>query len=135
MAVYEGSSGQVELDSTAVAEVRTWSVTHTREAVESTAMGGDGFRTYKKGLQVWSGTMEVVYSDSEGASVETALNPDTDSDITVKFYTDSNATTTGVFEGTVIVTSFSVSTPFDGIVTATVEFQGVGAPTVTNWNY
>lgn len=135
MAVYEGSSGQVELDDTAVAEVRSWSVTHTREAVESTAMGGDGFRTYKKGLQAYTGTMEIVYSDSEGAAVETALNPDTDSDITVKFYTDSGATTTGVFEGTVIVTSFSVTTPFDGIVTATVEFTGVGAPTLTNWAY
>lgn len=135
MAVYEGSSGQVLLANTAVAEVRSWTVTHTRDAVESTAMSGDGFRTYKKGLQVWSGTMEVVYSDSEDGAVEAAINPDTDTDVTVKFYVDTGATGTGVWEGTVIVTSFSVTTPFDGIVTATVEFQGVGAPTVTNWNY
>ncbi len=134
MATYEGSNGQVMLNSVAVAEVRSWSLTHTREVVEDTVMG-DSFRTYKKGLQVWTGSMEVVYSDSESGTVELAIDPDTDSAITVKFYADSNNTTTAVWEGGVIVTSFSVSNTFDGLMTATVEFQGTGAPTLTNWKY
>lgn len=134
MATYEGSNGQVMLNSVAVAEVRSWTLTHTREVVEDTVMG-DSFRTYKKGLQVWTGSMEVVYSDSESGTVELAIDPDNDSAITVKFYADSNNTTTAVWEGGVVVTSFSVSNTFDGLMTATVEFQGTGAPTLTNWKY
>ena len=134
MATYEGSNGQVQLNGTAVAEVRSWTLTHTRETVEDTVMG-DGFRTYKKGLQTWTGSMEVVYSDSENATVETAIDPDTDSAITVKFYADANNTTTAVWEGGVVVTSFSTTESFDGLMTATVEFQGTGAPTLTNWKY
>lgn len=134
MATYEGSNGQVMLNSVAVAEVRSWSLTHTREVVEDTVMG-DSFRTYKKGLQVWTGSMEVVYSDSENATVELAIDPDSDAAVTVKFYADSNNTTTAVWEGGVVVTSFSVTNTFDGLMTATVEFQGTGAPTLTNWKY
>ena len=134
MATYEGSNGQVMLNAVAVAEVRSWSLTHTREVVEDTVMG-DSFRTYKKGLQVWTGSMEVVYSDSESGTVELAIDPDNDAAVTVKFYADSNNTTTAVWEGGVVVTSFSVTNTFDGLMTATVEFQGTGAPTLTNWKY
>lgn len=134
MATYEGSNGQVMLNSVAVAEVRSWTLTHTRDTVEDTVMG-DGFRTYKKGLQTWTGSMEIVWSDSENATVETAMDPDTDSAITVKFYANSSITSTGVWEGGVIVTSFSVSNTYDGLMTGTVEFQGTGAPTLTNWKY
>lgn len=134
MATYEGSNGQVMLNSVAVAEVRSWTLTHTREVVEDTVMG-DSFRTYKKGLQVWTGSMEVVYSDSESGTVELAIDPDTDAAVTVKFFADANNTTNAIWEGGVVVTSFSVSNTFDGLMTATVEFQGTGAPTLTNWKY
>ena len=135
MANYQGSNGQVKIKSggdtlTAVADVRTWSVTMTREVVENTAMGDD-FRKYLKGLQTYTGTMEIVYNDSEAAVVSTSINPDTDAAVQVEFYGDAGDGTK--FVGDVIVTSFAVTASFDGLMTATVNFQGDGAPTLTDW--
>ena len=133
MATYEGSNGKVMIKSgadtlTAIAAVRTWSVTFTRDTVEDTSMNNAGFRTHKKGLQTWSGSMEIVYDDSSSPTVTAALNPDTDAAVTVEFYPDESVVGT-LFAGPIIVTEFGVSASFDGLVTATVSFQGNGAPT------
>lgn len=139
MANYQGNNGTVKIKSgsatlTAVADVRTWSVTMTRDTVESTAMG-DSNRKYLKGLQTFTGSMEIVYNDSEDAVVNTSLDPDTDATVQVEFYADALNTTTAKFVGDVCVTSFSASNTYDGLMTATVEFQGTGAPTLTNWKF
>ena len=137
MANYQGNNGSVKIKSgsdalTAVADVRTWSVTVNRETVETTAMGDD-YRKYLKGLQMWNGSMDIVYNDSEATIVATAINPDTDNTVTVEFYNDSADGTK--FVGEVIVTAFTVNASYDGLSTASVTFQGTGAPTVTNWVY
>lgn len=137
MANYQGNNGSVKIKSgadslTAVADVRTWSVTVNRETVENTAMGDD-YRKYLKGLQMWNGSMDIVYNDSEASIVATSINPDTDNTVTVEFYGD-NADGTK-FVGEVIVTAFTVNASYDGLMTASVTFQGTGAPTVTNWVY
>lgn len=139
MANYQGSNGTVKIKSgasalTSIADVRSWSVTLTREVVENTAMG-DGDRKYLKGLQSYSGSMEIVYNDSENAIVEVAMNPDTDAAVQVELYADANNSTTAKFLGDVIITSFAVTNSFDGLMTASVEFTGNGAPTVTNWKF
>ena len=134
MATYEGSNGTVKVKSgsdalTAVAAVTAWSVDLTRDTVEDTSMASSGVRTYKKGLQTWSGSMDIVYSDSENVIVDTALNPDTDAAVTVELYSDSTKNTSKV-SGTIIVTGYSVSASMDGLVTASVSFQGTGACTL-----
>ena len=133
MATYEGSNGKVMIKSgadtlTAIAAVRTWSVTFTRDTVEDTSMNNAGYRTHKKGLQTWSGSMEIVYDDSSSPAVTAALNPDTDAAVTVEFYPDEAVVGT-LFAGPIIVTEFGVTASFDGLVTASVSFQGNGAPT------
>ena len=136
MATYEGSNGAVKLLSgsgtlTNVAEVQSWSVEVTRDTVEDTVMG-DNFRTYKKGLQAWSGSMDIVYSDSSDAEVSSALDPSTDAVVTVELFPDSSVAGTK-FAGTIVVTSFSITASYDGLVTASVAFQGTGAP--TTWKF
>lgn len=135
MATYEGSAGTVKIKSgsdalTAVASVRSWSLDITRDTVEDTAMG-TGNRTYKKGLQSYSGSMDIVFDSSEDAIVSTALTPDTDDAIEVEFYAEGTDDTTK-FAGGVIVTSYSVSASYDGLVEASVSFQGTGALTTTS---
>lgn len=129
MASYEGSNGAVKLLSgsgtaTAVAQVRSWSITVARDTVEDTSMG-DSYRTYKKGLQNWSGTMDIVYDDSTSAEVQEAINPDTDAVISGDFYPDVSVTATK-FAGNLIITSFAITASYDGLVTASVAFQGTG---------
>lgn len=136
MARYEGSSGTVKIKSgsdtaTAVASVRGWSLDITRDTVEDTSMSSAGVRTYKKGLQSYSGSMDIVYDDSENTIVSTALNPDTDDTVTVELYSDGSVDTSK-FVGDVIITSYSVSASFDGLTEATVSFQGTGAITTAS---
>jgi len=136
MASYEGSSGTVKIKSgtdtlTAVASVRSWSLDITRDTVEDTSMSSSGVRTYKKGLQTYTGSMTIVYDDSENTIVSTAMDPDTDDTVSVEFYSDATVDATK-FAGDVIVTSYSVTASFDGLSEATVAFQGTGALTTVN---
>jgi predicted secreted protein len=134
MATYEGSNGKVMIKSgasdtlTAIAAVRSWNVSLTRDTVEDTSMNNDGYRTHKKGLQSYSGSMEIVYDDTTSAVVNAALNPDTDGVVAVEFYPDESVAGTK-FAGNIIITEFGVTASYDGLVTASVSFQGNGAPT------
>lgn len=133
MARYEGSAGSVKIKSgsdalTAVASVRSWSMDITRDTVEDTSMGSSGVRTYKKGLQSYSGSMDIVYDDSEDTIVSTALDPATDDTVSVELFPDGSVTATK-FAGDVIVTSYSVTASYDGITEASVSFTGTGALT------
>lgn len=135
MATYEGSAGTVKIKSgadalTAVASVRSWSLDVTRDTVEDTAMG-TGNRTYKKGLQSYSGSMDIVFDSSEDTIVSTALTPDTDATVGIEFYAEGTDDTSK-FAGDVIVTSYSISASYDGLVEASVSFQGTGALSTTS---
>jgi predicted secreted protein len=112
--------------STTVAEVRSWTVEHTKDVIEDTTMG-DAARTYKAGLHQFTGSMEVVY-DSTHTAASDAFDPSQDGALTVEFY--PNATTGEKFSGSVLVTSVSRTSSFDDLVTATVNFQGTGALTI-----
>lgn len=136
MANYEGSAGTVKIKSgsdvlTAIASVRGWSMDITRDTVENTSMASGGVRTYKKGLQTYSGSMDIVYDDSENAIVSTALTPDTDDAVSVEFYSDSTVDATK-FAGDVIITGYSVTASYDGLTEASVSFQGTGAITTAS---
>lgn len=136
MARYEGSAGTVKIKSgsdtaTAVASVRNWSLDITRDTVEDTSMASAGNRTYKKGLQTFSGSMDIVYDSSEDAVVSTALDPDTDDTVTVELYSDGTDDTSK-FVGDVIVTGYSISAAYDGLTEVSVSFQGTGAITTAS---
>lgn len=133
MATYTGENGTVKVTSddsaglVSVAEVRSWTVEHTKDVIEDTVMG-DAARTYKSGLHQFTGSMEVVY-DSDHTTTSNAFNPDNDDTLQVEFY--PNSSTGEKFTGNVIVTSVSRTASFDDLVTATVNFQGTGALTST----
>lgn len=133
MANYEGSAGTVKIKSgsdalTAIASVRSWSMDITRDTVETTSMASGGNRTYKKGLESYSGSMDIVYDDSENTIVSTALNPATDDTVSIELYSDANTDTTK-FAGDVIITGYSVTANYDGLTEASISFQGTGAIT------
>jgi len=132
MATFTGENGKVDITAedsaglTTVAEVRSWTVEHSKDVIEDTVMG-DAARTYKSGLHQFSGSMEVVY-DSDHTGASNAFDPSQDGALSVEFYPD--ATSGQKFSGSVIVTSVSRTASFDDLVTATVNFQGTGALTI-----
>lgn len=128
MATYTGENGTVKIGTdsageVAIAEVRSWTVEHTKDVIEDTVMG-DAARTYKHGLHQFSGSMEVIYDDGHTAASD-AFRPDADGDLYIEFYPDSS--TGEKFTGQILVTSVSRSASFDDLITATVNFQGSGA--------
>jgi len=132
---YTGENGTVKIGTdsageVAIAEVRSWTVEHSKDVVEDTVMG-DAARTYKSGLHQFTGSMEVIYDDGHTAA-SNAFRPDNDGDLYIEFYPSASAGEK--FTGKVIVTSVSRTASFDSLVTATVNFQGTGALDVQAYN-
>lgn len=139
MAILTGNNGVVKIDNasgtpTSVAAVRNFSIELTSDTIESTVMTNDT-RTYLKGLSQWSGSADVYFDPvnyTGGASVIAALNPTSISvgsaPITVELYLNDTA---GKFSGEAIITGFTVNSSMDGMVEASISFQGSGSCTFT----
>lgn len=134
--VYTGESGVIKFvgaDSTvaAVASIRSFTLDTEVQSIESTVMGA-GSRTYLPGLTQFSGTFDVYVRDEDAGQrniLSYMNNPEAVGEI--ELYPSGE--TTGVkFSGSVIITAFSVSSNFDGMVEGSATFQGTGALTKTD---
>lgn len=138
MAILTGNNGVVKIDNAggnpvAVASVKNYSIELKRDTIETTSMGKD-VRTYVGGLSSFSGSADVYFETDNytgGANVIAALNPTSgvvgSGPITLELYLDSVASPTGKkFVGEIIVTGFSVKSSMDGLVEASISFQGSG---------
>lgn len=137
---YTGESGVVKFSDTAsavaaVASVRNFTIDTETQAIESTAMGA-GSRSYLPGLRQFSGTMDVFFRDDQGngagqkALHDAALSTQATS-TAIELYPSGE--TTGIkLSGNVIITGHSITANFDGMVEASITFQGDGALTRTD---
>lgn len=140
MAILTGNNGVVKLDATvggsatAIASVRSFSVELTRDTIETSTMTTD-VRTFTTGLSSWSGNADIYFDPAASTghlAVHTVLNPTSGTvgqgTLTVELYL---ADTAGKFAGEVIITGFTINSSFDGMVEASISFQGSGACTFT----
>tara|TARA_Y100001937_G_scaffold93710_1_gene126958 strand:- start:688 stop:1119 length:432 start_codon:yes stop_codon:yes gene_type:complete len=134
---YTGESGVVKFTDNSsssvinVASIRSFTVDQELDAIESTVMGS-GARTYIPGLRQFSGSMDIYFRDESGQgniNLFDAVNEGTTTSL-IELYPSGE--TTGIkLSGTVIVTGHSITANFDGMVEASVTFQGTGALTKT----
>jgi|DEB0MinimDraft_6_1074348.scaffolds.fasta_scaffold66822_3 hypothetical protein len=122
---YNGQSGVVKYDvsgtPTAVAEVRSFTIDQETATVEKTVMG-DSVRGYLPSLTQFSGSMDVYFRDNDDAAnaLFTGIGAD---EATLEVYPSGE--TTGVkLTGKIIITGHSITSNFDGMVEASVSFQG-----------
>ena len=140
MAILTGNNGVVKLDASVggsvavIANVRNFSVELTRDTIETTTMGID-VRTFLTGLSQWSGSADIYFDPAASTgtvATHTVLNPTSGtvglSTLSVELYL---ADTAGKFSGEVIITGFTVNSTMDGMVEASISFQGSGACTYT----
>lgn len=141
MAIITGNNGVVKLDATvgavsatAIAAVRNFSIELTRDTIETTTMQVDT-RTYLTGLSSWSGSADIYFdpqSSTGTLATHTVLNPTQGTvgqgTLSVELYLNDTA---GKFAGEVIITGFTVNSTMDGMVEASISFQGSGACTFT----
>jgi hypothetical protein len=132
MATLTGNNGAVTVGSTNIAAVRNFTVEITADTIETTTMGVD-VRTYVKGLSSFSGSADIYFDPSEFDGAESTFNPTVGlvgaAGVAVKFYLEQNYSSTSdyAFTGDVIVTGYTVNSSMDGMVEASISFQGTGA--------
>ena len=127
---YTGETGVIKYDvsgtPTAVAEVRSFTVDQEQATVETTKMG-DTSRTYLPSLAQFSGSMDVFFRDNDDAANALFAGIGAGA-ATIEIY--PSGISTGIkLSGEIIVTGHSVTSNFDGMVEASVSFQGSGALT------
>jgi len=139
MAILTGNNGVVKVENdagaqTALAAVRSFSVEITSDTIEKTTMTNDT-RQYLKGLGSWSGNADIYFNPTEYPTSTTgliALNPTGSTELVggdtvlVEFFLND---TSNKFSGECIVTGFTVNSSMDGMVEASISFQGSGACT------
>jgi hypothetical protein len=134
MATLTGNNGAVTIDGANVLAVRTFSIEMTRDTVETTTMGVD-VRTYITGLSSFSGSADVYFDAADFDTNEAKFNPTAGlvgaSGVAVKLYLEENYSSTSdyAFTGNVIVTGYTVNSSMDGMVEASISFQGTGGTT------
>ena len=133
---YTGEAGVVKFSDTAssavlVASVRSFTLDQETQAIETSVMGS-GSRAYIPGLKQFSGTMDLYFRDDNQGQINLFNGiGGTNGATTIELYPSGE--TTGVkLSGTVIITGHSITANFDGMVEASVTFQGSGALTRTD---
>ena len=123
MATHKGSEGTVKIGANAIAEIRTWTINETADTLEDTTMG-DSARSYKPSLTSWDGSMDVYWdeTDTNGQGAATI-----GAEITLNVYPEGATSGDSYYTGTAIVTGVSRTASFDGMVEASLTFQGTGA--------
>jgi|TARA_Y100000385_G_C12667599_1_gene456528 hypothetical protein len=125
MATFSGSDGVILVGTDQVAEVRSYSIDETMDTLEDTSMG-DSARTYKTSLKSFSGSADVFFDDTD-TSGQGALTVGTSATLNIQM--EGNTTGDHKLSGTVLVTGRTITGSFDGLVEASITFQGTGALT------
>lgn len=129
MATHIGRDGVIKLGSSGgsntVAELRSFSIEETGETVEDTVMT-DTARTYLATLTSFTGSADVFWDESD-TNGQVAMSVGTQ--VEVNFYPEGTTTGDTYYSGQAIVTGFTRSASFDGMVEASITLQGTGALT------
>jgi hypothetical protein len=132
MAILTGNNGAISIDGANVLAVRNFSIETTRDTIETSTMGTD-VRTYVAGLSSFSGSADVYFDATDYDTNETKFNPTAGlvgtSGVAGKFFIEENYSGSNdyAFTGNIIVTGYTVNSSFDGMVEASISFQGTGA--------
>jgi predicted secreted protein len=123
MAKYTGSALTVSYNSSAwnANHVRSVTVDETADVVDSSG-AGDTDKTFLATLKAATAQIEMI-DDSDNATVVQKFEPGTSSTLTV------TKAGTETLTGTAIVTSRSVSVPYDGLALVSVGLQFTGGMT------
>lgn len=132
MTALVGNAGVVSVNSQNIAEIRSYSIELTSDTIETTVMGGaNSGRTYTKGLSSFSGSADVYFDATHfsTADLDGLVNGDVgDTHVGLIVYPEGTGSN---WNGDIHVTGYSISASFDGLVEASISFQGTGQLTYT----
>ena len=113
---------------TVVGEIRSYSIESTADTIETSVMGNDS-RQYVKGMSTWSGNADVLFD----ATQFNLLNPNASGSnvganpVYLVVYPEGEAGATDkIIGGSVVITGFTINASYDGLIEASISFQGNG---------
>jgi len=124
MATLVGKDGVVKIGSNAIGEIRSYSIEQTMDVIEDSTMG-DTDRTYTSGLKTFSGSCDVYFDDADAGQLDVQVG-DTG---TINVQVEGDTSGDHQLSGSILVTGRTITASFDGMVEASVSFQGTGALT------
>lgn len=113
---------------TVVGELRSYSIESTADTIETSVMSNDS-RTYVKGMSTWSGNADVLFDGTQFSLVNPNGSSSTvgSSPIFLVVYPEGEAGSTDkLIGGSVIITGFTINASYDGLIEASISFQGNG---------
>lgn len=122
-----GNSGKVEIGSSTVAEVLSFSLTESVNVIDDTVIA-DSADTHKVGTTTWSGSVSCFWDDSDTNGQESMT---IGASVTIHLVPEGAGTGNIDFNGTASVTSIERSSSNNSIVTVDFSFQGTGSLTRT----
>jgi len=125
MANHTGSEGTVKVGSNTIAEIRSFSIDETHDAIEKTAMG-DSYRSFKTGLLSWSGSIECWWDETD-TSGQGAI--DVGASVTLNLYPEGATTGDIYYSRTALISLKAINASADGMVEASYSVQGSGGLT------
>tara|TARA_B100000029_G_scaffold513459_1_gene613148 strand:- start:979 stop:1422 length:444 start_codon:yes stop_codon:yes gene_type:complete len=144
MAIYSGFDGVIKLadsgdslSSTAIGNLRSFTIEQSQDVLETTSMGSAGVRSYQPGLSTFtiSGDVYFDHADTVQAKLDELLSKTGQETLaTFEVYPSGTGTSetpaNSKFSGSCIITSFSITSSVDGVVEASFSAQGSGALTI-----
>ena len=131
MSSLTGNAGVITIDGDAVAEVRSYAIDVTSDTIENTVMA-DASRQYVKGLSSFSGSADVYWDAAHFGTdpnldglIQGAVGAAGVALIVYPSGTGAN------WNGNIVITGYSISASFDGMIEASISFQGTGQLTYT----
>jgi predicted secreted protein len=133
MSSLTGNAGVLSIAGQSVAEVRSYSIEVTTDTIENTTMS-DTSRQYVKGLSTFSGTADVYWSashfDGTPSNFDGLIQGSIGAANVVNLIVYPNATGAN-WNGSIVLTGYSITASFDGMIEASISFQGTGQLTYT----
>lgn len=130
MASFVGNAGAIKINGAAVAELRSYSIEITSDTIENTTMG-DSTRQYIKGLSSFSGNADVYWDPAHFTgtnNIDGELFASVgDSGTTIAIYPEGDVGSSDkIMLGDIIVTGYTINGTMDGMIEASISFQGTG---------
>ena len=119
-----GKSGKLELGSSNVVDISSWSLELGTDTLEVTVLGDD-WKKFIAGLKEWSASAEGFFSVHTDTTGQKALQDAFLNGTEVALKLKVNAT--NYYSGNAYISGLSVEDPVDDTVSISFEFQGTGA--------
>lgn len=121
MANHLGREGTVKIGTTAIGELRNYSLAHSSDTVEDSVIG-DTYRTRKATMRTWSVSGDLYWDETDAGQLLLSIG----ASVTVNLYPEGADSGDYYYTGGGIVTKFDVSAAFDGMVEGSISIEGNG---------